>query len=451
MEPLKAGYVSFGTMYYEPKKLKEISARAEKQLVAGGIDLVRTDPVTGEGPEPKRAIRELKEKDWDFLIANVINWVDIRGVTRVLLEFRHKPMVLYSFGGFTEGTTLISPAAGAGTTALRYPLEQWGFKFKYLFNPPDSPMDVEGIVKFGRAAQATEKLRHCRLGMIGFNDMGLFTTGYNVTRLRHRIGPEVESMDLLQLEKKMNALDPQAVKKEILNITQDWEYPHGRPKDEVIERAVRMYMATVQICKEKNFAGFSYKCVDGVDLEMNATHAVPSALVASNGYPYCDENDIGNLIAELMLQWVSGKQVMFIEHYEHHPEWILLGEDGYIPSDFIDGKPRIKPVSTVLLGGIAHCSKMKTGRMTLASLAEDHEGYRMHIVTGEGRTPPEWVEMGVPLPSWPSVKFYPDAPVRRILDHVLSQHFAAVYGDYVEELINICHLLDIKAIADTGT
>jgi L-fucose isomerase-like protein len=189
--------------------------------------------------------------------------------------------------------------------------------------------------------------------------------------------------------------------------------------------------------------------VDGVDLELDVVHAVPSSLVASAGIPYVDENDVGNLVAELMLMWLSGKQVMFLEHYEHHPEWILLGEDGYIPSDFIDGNPQIKPVETVLLGGIVQCSKMKTGRLTLACLSEEGNGYRMHIVSGEGKEPPQWVEMGVPLPPWPSVKFYPDSSVRSILDHVQSQHFAAVYGDYRQELVNLCRLLDIKVVLDT--
>jgi len=278
--------------------------------------------------------------------------------------------------------------------------------------------------------------------------MGLYTTGFNVTRLRSMIGPEVESMDMLQLERRMDALDEKAVREETARITRSWEYPLGKPKEEVVERAIRMYMATVEICKEKNFSGISYKCVDGVDLELDVVHAVPSALVASAGYPYVDENDIGNLVAEIMLQWISGKQVMFLEHYEHHPEWILLGEDGYLPMDFVDGNPQIKPVETVLLGGIVQCSKMKTGRLTLACLSEDHEGYRMHIVSGEGKEPPQWVEMGVPLPPWPSVKFNPDGKVRSILDHVQSQHFAAVYGDYVEELQDLCHLLGIKAVLD---
>lgn len=452
---MKAGYVSFGTMFYEPANLKMISERAEKQLKEAGLTLVSTDPVYGEDSEPARAIEELKAQEWDFLFVNILNWIDTRGVFRVLHEFRNEPMILYSLGGFTdhegifgEKGTLISPAAGAGSTSLRFTMEQWGIKFKYLFNAPDSPMDIEGILAFARAASVMKKLRHARLGMIGFNDMGLYSTGINPTKLRDRIGPEVESMDMLQLKKRMDAISAAEVREEAERVSKNWEYPLGKPDSDVIESAVRMYMGTVELCREKRFDTFSYKCVDGVDLEMGLTHAIPSSLVADAGYPYVDENDLGNSVAQLMLKWISGKQVTFIEHYEHHPEWMLLGEDGYCPSDFIEGKPQIKYISTVLLKGIAHCSNMKKGRMTLACFSETNEGYKMHIVTGEGKERPKWVEMGVPLPSWPSITFYPDVPVRQVLDHVQSQHFAAVYGTYVNELVDLCKLLNIEVVLD---
>ncbi len=447
MDTLRAGYVSLGTEFYVPERLKAITADAERQIQAGGIELVRTDPVFSLGQE-ERAIRELEARPWDFLIVNVINWIDPRAATRLLYHFRNEPIVLYSKGGFTEGDTLISPAAGAGSTALRFPMERWGIKHKYLFNGPDMPMDVDGIVKFGRAARAMKRLRTARVGILGFNDMGLYTTGFNVTTLRGQIGVEVESFDMLQLERQMNALDDAAVKEAVVRITADWEYPLGKPSDAAIERAIRMYMATVQICQEKRFDAVSYKCVEGIPAFMNAVHSVPSALVASDGYPYVDEDDVGNLVAELMLKWISGQTVTFLEHYEHHPEWILLGVDGFIPAQMVEGKPQVKPISTVLLDGLVFCSRMKTGRMTLACLSEDDFGYRMHSATGEGKEPPQWVEMGVPLPSWPSVRFYPDSSVRAILDHVQSQHFAATFGDYAGELADLCYLLDIEAIID---
>ena len=449
MELLKAGYVSLGTEFYVPDRLNAITADAEKQLISAGIELVRTDPLFSLGQE-ERAIRDLRAAPWDFLIVNVINWIDPRAATRLLYEFRNEPIVLYSKGGFTEGGTLVSPAAGAGSTALRFPMERWGIKFKYLFNGPDQPMDVAGILKFGRAAQVMKKLRSTRVGILGFNDMGLYTTGFNVTSLRGKTGVEVESFDMLQLDRRMDALDEKQVDAEVTQVTANWEYPLGKPKDAAIRRAIKMYLATIEICKEKKFSAISYKVVEGIPAFMNAVQSVPSALVASAGYPYVDEDDACTLVAELMLKWLSGETATFLEHYEHSPEWILLAVDGFLPMQLTVGNPQVKPISTVLLDGLVFCSKMRTGRMTLACLSEDNEGYRMHIVTGEGRTPPQWVEMGVTLPSWPSVKFYPDTSVRHILDHVQSQHFAAVFGDYADELVELCHLLDIKVVLDTA-
>jgi L-fucose/D-arabinose isomerase len=291
-------------------------------------------------------------------------------------------------------------------------------------------------------------LRSARVGIVGFNDMGLYTTGFNVTSLRGVTGVEVESVDMLQLERRMNGLDARAVREEIQQVTADWEYPLGKPADDVIEKSIRLYMATIDICKEKNFSAISYKCVEGLPAHLGVVHSVPSALVASAGYPYVDEDDVGNLVAELMLKYLSGETVAFIEHYEHHPDWILLGVDGYMPLQMTVGKPQVKSISTVLLKGLVFCTKMKTGRMTLACLSEDNAGYRMHIAAGEGKSPPQWVEMGVSLPSWPSVKLYPDTSVRSILDHVQSQHFAAVFGDYTAELRDLCYLLGIRTVLD---
>ena len=56
--------------------------------------------------------------------------------------------------------------------------------------------------------------------------------------------------------------------------------------------------------------------------------------------------------------------------------------------------------------------------------------------------------MGTELPSWPSVHFVPDVDVTRVLEHVLSQHFAAAYGDWSHELIQLTRLCGIEAVLD---
>jgi len=448
---LTVGHVPLGSSMYEQERLAAIAGRAEGELREAGLEIVGTAPVT-HTDEVERAVTELDAAPWDLLVLDVINWIDVRAAARVALAFRERPMVLYSYGGRTEGGTLVSPAAGAGSTGLRYPLERFGIRFAYLFNPPDSPMDTAGVMSMARAAHAERRLRTMRLGMVGAHDMGLLTTAFDVTRLRGRIGPEVESVDLLQLRRVAEGLPAGEVAQEARRLAGTWDAPFGAVPADVLERAVRLAQATLRLCADRAFDAFSYKSVEGISLELDTTHNLASSLVASAGVPYIDENDMLNLTAELMLGLLAGATPSFLEHYEHHPEWILLGVDGYVPDDWIEGRPRVKPVRSVSTGepvGAAQCSRMRPGRLTLACLAEADtaEGYRMHLVTGESVAPGDWEEMSVPGPL-PSLRFVPDGDVRSILDHVQSQHFAAVHGDHGGDLEQLCGLLGIPVVAD---
>jgi L-fucose isomerase-like protein len=128
-------------------------------------------------------------------------------------------------------------------------MERMGFRFEHLFNGPDQPMDIPGILAFARAARVERLLKKIRLGMIGWNDMGLFTTDFSVVKLRNRIGCEVESVDMLQLERRMQALDAAAVAAETRRVTEAWEYPPAKPSAEAVDRVMRMYLATVDLCR----------------------------------------------------------------------------------------------------------------------------------------------------------------------------------------------------------
>ena len=403
---LRAGYVAFGSSLYDGGRLAGSPRGPSESCPTRGSSSCA--PI----PSPRTTTFRARSASCPARrgissIANVVNWVEYRAATRVLLAFRDRPTVLYSYGGFTEGGTLISPAAGAGSTALRFPLERWGVRFAYLFNGPDEPMDVSGVVRFGRAARAARRMRTARVGLFGWGDMGLYTTAFDVTRLRGQLGPEVESVDLLEVERTMSSIPAEEVTAAIARQTEAWEWPHGRPGDEGLDQAFRLYLATVAICREHAFDAVSYKCVEGVASVLGVLHSLPSSLVATDGYPYVDENDVGNLVAELALKWISDQPVTFLEHYEHYRDSILLGVDGFVPHQMVDGPVVIKRTDLLSSEGLAHGSRMKTGRMTLACLAQTGDGYRMHIVTGDAREPTTWVEMGTELPPWPSVRFFP--------------------------------------------
>ncbi len=206
---------------YEREPLEQITRRAEDELRVAGTELTAAGLVTSLADVPA-AVAALEAGDWDLLMLNVINWIDVRSAVEVALEFRERSVLLYSYGGRTEHGLLVSPAAGAGSTGLRYPLERFGVRFTYLYNAPDAPMDVAGVLHAADVARAARRLRHTRLGMTGAHDMGLMTTPFDTTRLRGRIGPEIESVDLLVLERHAAAVDDARLKAECARLKAGW-------------------------------------------------------------------------------------------------------------------------------------------------------------------------------------------------------------------------------------
>ena len=94
-------------------------------------------------------------------------------------------------------------------------------------------------------------------------------------------------------------------------------------------------------------------------------------------------------------------------------------------------------------------SKVKTGYVTCARLAYMHGRYRMHVYTGEAKTPPAWNEYGWddPAPQLPSLEIFPDScTVEEFAQNVCCQHVIVAYGDYTEQLRDFCKLMDIDLV-----
>lgn len=86
---------------------------------------------------------------------------------------------------------------------------------------------------------------------------------------------------------------------------------------------------------------------------------------------------------------------------------------------------------------------LKTGRVTVARLGITQGKYRMFITTGEA-LPTKMILRGNPS----IVKM--DVSVERLLEVIVENgvehHYAIVYGDYKDDLVEVCELLNIKII-----
>ena len=97
-------------------------------------------------------------------------------------------------------------------------------------------------------------------------------------------------------------------------------------------------------------------------------------------------------------------------------------------------------------GGAAVHHFAKAGKVTLARLARKDGKYRLTVVPAEFVTydREKMIKLGsVTTPQWPvafaELKVSPD----KFINDYPCNHIHGVYGDYVDELINVAKILDI--------
>ena len=103
----------------------------------------------------------------------------------------------------------------------------------------------------------------------------------------------------------------------------------------------------------------------------------------------------------------------------------------------------------LLSASLLNVSKVKTGYVTCARLVYLKGKYKMHVYTGEAKTPPAWNEYGWddPAPQLPSLEVFIDSTtVEEFAQQVSSQHVIVAYGNHVEAIRDFCKMMDIELV-----
>ena len=124
LRPAKAGFVCFGEINTPKDIIKKKCVDAKSILKTAGIKVIATAPVCDDsaGAEAARAVQELKNKEFDFLIVCIAGWIPSWAVFEVTEYFKHLPMLLWGLTGWQNGDCFVTTADQAGTSALRKPI-----------------------------------------------------------------------------------------------------------------------------------------------------------------------------------------------------------------------------------------------------------------------------------------------------------------------------------------
>ena len=156
----KAAFVGFGEVNTPREFIDNRCQAAMEELQKRGVEIFATAPVSDDpaGEQAARAVKELSQYDFDALVICIAGWIPTWAVIKVIEPFKHKPMVLWGLSGWRENGHFVTTADQAGTTALRAPMKEMGFNFKYIVNKKDAEPRYDEVAKYLTAASASAYL-----------------------------------------------------------------------------------------------------------------------------------------------------------------------------------------------------------------------------------------------------------------------------------------------------
>ncbi len=447
----RAAFVCFGEVNTPKEIILRKSRAAKLKLEEKGLDLIAVDYVSDdpEGRDVAFALDALAGQDFDLLIVCIAGWIPSHAVISVIRDYRHKPMVLWGLCGWTEGVRLVTTADQAGTSALRKPMEDMGFRFLYVYDTVGGSGSVGRIVDYAKAARAAALLCKARVGMMGYRDMNLYGTLHDGISLRGKLGVEIECFEMLDMVQRKEKIGSDDITRIRERIYARWKFVKP-PDPETLDRGIAYYLALASKIRERNYLAVSLLDVDGMKKLLNFPPAMIFMLLDQElGVCTIPENDCLGSVTQLMVRFVTGQVAAYLEFYEFMEDRVLMGVPDFIPAETTDGQVTVVPSKFGQLGeGILNVSKMKTGNVTLCRLTYSGGGYALHMTTGKAETPRKWEEAGwsQPAPQLPGLEVLLDEPVERFAAHVMSQHYIVSYGDCTNAMKYLCGILDIPII-----
>jgi len=440
--------LSLGEIIYPQDYLAEVIGEVRGCVRKMDAELTAAHTIMCE-EDGAAALLDMRGKVFDVIIANFVSWHITPYVMQVLKHFRDVPVLVWGIGGRTDSAgKLHSPAAAAGITALTPVLAEMGFRYKVICQKPDEPLREKEVADFLRTAAAAGYVRGARIGLIGYADMGLYTCAYDKLALYDKLGIDIEDYFAYEITSKMDALPPEDVASAVDGVRRNMKFENEIPED-TLEKAARLYLAMKGKAEGRGLDAISIKCVYGVTSQMGFNPCLAQSLLASKDLSVICECDAYGLVTNILLSGLTGQTSAFAENYEVFDDAVLVGVCGFIPADFADGELKIRSAN---LGegikGIGNVSKMKTGTVTFARFYQSGGRFKLFLSRGEALPNPKWTELGwaEPTPDFPSVLLKLEIPVQKYLENVPGQHIVMVYGDWVEQMKDLCALLGVEAV-----
>jgi len=423
--------------------------KVQSTLDALGIDVVTTDPVEtvvsgggGYGP-----VEQIRIEDPDFIILFLASTGSANDVVNTVQDFwDRKPLLIWGYPNYLPN----GQASGGwmDSFVVKGSVEDVGAKPWFLYREIDDPEVQRTVRGYAQVALTKRRLQRTKLGMFGYTAWGMYSAMMDPVSLRRKIGPEGMIHDQLLLYLRMQEIDDAVVEEHVAGFRAQWKISDVVTPEHLLT-AARMYLALKELAVEHRFDAVTLKCHFELSQVLKFSPCVPLSLLGDEIDCSC-ESDVPLLVTQVMLRYLSGGLPTTYGDIQSLTgrKQIGFGPCGFSPFGVCEPEVSVSHWKDPNWGGMQNSTSWKKGTVTLARLRlmrrEEGNRFIVHLARGE-------VTHG-PLPgeafSDPYTGGYVtiEGDVDHFLANAYSNHYAFVWADVKDELVELCRQLDVETL-----
>lgn len=466
----KVGFMTFG----DPRKHEWTTVfsklaiprheKAIKFLSELPIELVYLPEVACTKEQIKNQTKCLKDQGVEAFIAHNPCWAWPNTIVYGVQEMDMPTVLLSNNHPGTHGTVGLLGAGGA--------LNQIGKKhirIRAEFSEEEKDIFINKMVPYLRAASTINKIKGSTFGMFGGRSLGIDTGSYDPMQWKKLFKIDCDHIDQLEIIRVADTIDENRANKFFEWLTSNVKcvkYNEKLTKEKLLYQ-IKCYLATKDIIEEKNLDFISIKCMPDL-----TNHYIPQCLSAAllpglsdiegkkKSIAMACEADADAALTMQMLKYISNESATFFADVSHlNPKKSLV----YLPncggmcnwfakrSESVEENLReieLRAANRPAGGSITYFVPSE-GDVTMARLYRINGEYEMAILYGNMITPDketseEFIKArGVH--QLPTAFINVDMDYEKFIDEFNSNHIVGVAGNYVDELLKICEILNIKS------
>lgn len=345
-------------------------------------------------------------------------------------------------------------------------LDQLGLKHFRVSGDVKQPKILDKIVSFAKCASVVNRLNGQKYGLIGGRSLGMYSSTVSMQDWQEKFGIDVEHIDQSEIIRLAAEVKNDTVESAFKWLSENIgkiEYNGTSFTPEKLKTQIRHYEATRRIIAENHLDFIGVKC----HYEMSRHYCTECLSAAFMNDPYdwngkkepvicaCEADSDAALTMQI-LHLLTNQPVIFMDvrHWDEENKVMEFCNCGaqstYYAAASNEYKENLRkvtlyPALDIYAGGGCHINlQTKPGIATIARLCRRHTGkYYMVII------PCEFVELPKER-EYLTTKEWPHVFARLPFDHNIflerfgANHCHAVYGNCVDELVDICRILDIE-------